>query len=79
MPIPTPNTSAATVKTASKGNWAVRVIPTRPTIISTGPATSAMSSRRPDHPDTAKVPAVQPKDRTMETKLMNSGVTPWTT
>jgi hypothetical protein len=50
-----------------------------PANISSGPLVSAKSSRRPDQPDTAKVPNVQAKEMMIAMKLTNSGVTPCTT
>jgi hypothetical protein len=41
----------------------------------TGPDASAKRSRFPDHPETVKVPMVQPIDMTMLRKLITTGDT----
>ena len=41
----------------------------------TGPEMSAQRSRFPDHPETVKVPVVQPIEMTMLRKLITTGET----
>jgi hypothetical protein len=63
--MPIPITNALSVMSASPGSKATAVRQASPAVAMTGPDKSAMRSRFPDHPETVKVPVVQPIEMTM--------------
>ena len=74
-PMPIPITKALSVISASPGSKATAVRQASPVVAMTGPDASAKRSRFPDHPETVKVPMVQPIEMTMLRKLITTGDT----
>src|SRR5712692_827613 len=77
--MPIPITNALGISQMTPGHSATSVSQTSPLSAITGPDISAIRSRRPDQPDTTKVPTVQPHEMTMLRMLMKTGDTSCTT